>query len=174
MASFTLVTEDTMGSPELNYVTGDGIEHMSEVLLVKRELSKIGIFLEGFGTTITGVYTKPRPYGFDFDCKQPRSLLELARTKAALSEDNRDTKEGAFSAGQTHGQVFDKSALDRDCISKSPWMANATSTWIHMAMWLVRGSTIGIADWSMDIGISCRTKLPGCLVHLALKARSGR
>jgi hypothetical protein len=95
-----------MGSPELNYVTGDGIEHRHEVVVVKQELAKIGIFLEGFDITVTGVYTKPRPYGFDFDCRKPRELLALAREKAALSPDNPDTREGGFSAGQTHGQGF--------------------------------------------------------------------
>jgi hypothetical protein len=90
-----------MGSPELNYVTGDGIEHRHEVVVVKQELAKIGIFLEGFDITVTGVYTKPRPYGFDFDCRKPRELLALAREKAALSPDNPDTREGGFSAGPT-------------------------------------------------------------------------
>jgi hypothetical protein len=95
-----------MGQNELDYVTGPGIEGRQEVAVVKRELGKIGIFLEGFGITITGVYIKPRPFGFDFDCKKPQALLALARSKAALSEDNRDTIEGAFSAGQTHGEGF--------------------------------------------------------------------
>jgi hypothetical protein len=92
--------------PELNYVTDGDLDHMHEVLFVKRELSKIGIFLEGFGIQITGVYTKPRPFGFDFDCKKPRELLALARNKAALNEDKSDTREGSFSAGQTHGTGF--------------------------------------------------------------------
>jgi hypothetical protein len=95
-----------MGIPELNYVTGDGIEHRHEVLVVKQELAKIGIFLEGFDIKITGVYTRPRPYGFDFDCNMPRSLLELVRGKAALSPDDRDTKGGKFSAWATHGEGF--------------------------------------------------------------------
>ena len=38
--------------------------------------------------------------------KKPQALLALARSKAALSEDNTDTAEGAFSAGQTHGEGF--------------------------------------------------------------------
>jgi hypothetical protein len=92
-----------MGSPELNYVTGEGIEHRHEVLAVKQELAKIGIFLEGFDIKITGVYTKPRPYGFDFDCNKPKSLLDLVRGKAALNEDKDDTLEGRVSAGQTNG-----------------------------------------------------------------------
>ena len=50
-----------MGQEELGYITGDGIETRHEVTAVKRELGKIGIFLEGFGITVTGVYTKPRP-----------------------------------------------------------------------------------------------------------------
>ena len=95
-----------MGSPQLNYITGEGLEHRHEVLVVKRELAKIGIFLEGFDIKITGVYTKPRPYGFDFDCKKPKSLLELARAKTALNEDKDTTAEGRFSAGQTHGTGF--------------------------------------------------------------------
>lgn len=92
-----------MANDELNYLTGPGIEKRHEVTVVKKELAKIGIFLEGFGITITGVYTKPRPFGFDFDCKKPKALLELARSKTALSEDNRDTIEGSIAAGQTHG-----------------------------------------------------------------------
>jgi len=91
---------------ELNYVTTGDLDHMHEVLTVKRELSKIGIFLEGFEITIIGVFTKPRPFGFDFTCKRPRALLELAGHKAALAEDDTDTTEGAFSAGQTHGTGF--------------------------------------------------------------------
>ena len=35
--------------PELNYVDKGDLDRMHEVLFVKRELSKIGIFLEGFG-----------------------------------------------------------------------------------------------------------------------------
>src|SRR5262245_55555873 len=92
--------------PELSFVTDGDLDRMHEVLLVKRELSKIGIFLEGFGTKVIGVYTKPRPVGFDFECKRPRELLALARQKAALNEDKTDTLEGAFSAGQTHGTGF--------------------------------------------------------------------
>ena len=95
-----------MSTPEMGYITGDGIETWHEVLAVKRELSKIGIFLEGFDIKITGVYTEPRPFGFDFDCKKPRALLELARSKAALKEDNRDTIEGSIAAAQTHGAGF--------------------------------------------------------------------
>ena len=93
--------------PELNYVTTGNLDHMQEVLLVKQELAKIGIFLEGFDIKITGVYTKPRPYGFEFDCKRPRDLLVLARGKAAvLNEDKDDTLEGAVSGEQTHGTGF--------------------------------------------------------------------
>jgi hypothetical protein len=95
-----------MGSPQLNYITGEGLEHRHEVLVVKRELAKIGIFLEGFGLSITGVYTKPRPYGFDFDCAKPKDLLELARVKSALNEDKDDTVEGKVSGGATHGVGF--------------------------------------------------------------------
>ena len=67
-----------MGQNEIDYLTGPGIEGRHEVAVVKRELGKIGIFLEGFGITITGVYIKPRPFGFDFDCKKPQALLALA------------------------------------------------------------------------------------------------
>jgi hypothetical protein len=88
----------------LYILTGDGIETRPEVAIVKRELRKFGIFLEGFGIKITAVYIKPRPYGFDFYCANPQGLLALARKVAALSEDNRDTVEGRISAGQTHGE----------------------------------------------------------------------
>jgi len=92
---------------ELHYVTTGDLDHMHEVLIVKRELGKIGIFLEGFGLLITGVYTKPRPFGFDFYCDQPEKLLALARTKAAvLNEDKMNTREGSFSSGETHGTGF--------------------------------------------------------------------
>jgi hypothetical protein len=49
----------------MDYLTGEGIESRPEVSIVKRELSKIGIFLEGFCIKITGVYIKPRPIGFE-------------------------------------------------------------------------------------------------------------
>jgi hypothetical protein len=91
---------------ELNYVTSGDLDDMHEVLLVKHALGKLGIFLEGFDIKITGVYTKPRPYGFDFDCKRPQELLALARRKAALNEDKDNTRGGRFSAGQTHGAGF--------------------------------------------------------------------
>jgi len=123
-----------VADPELGYLTGDGIELRHEVAVVKRELLKIGIFLDGFDIKITGVYVKPRPFGFDFDCGKPRELLELARSKAALNEDNRDTTEGSFSAGQTHGEAFDKSARDLGSILKLQWTGNATSTSTRMAM----------------------------------------
>ena len=92
--------------PELNYVTDGDLDHMHEVLLVKQALSKVGIFLEGFNIKITGVFTKPRPFGFDFDCKRPRELLAFVRGKSAFSEDKTETRGGAFSAGQTHGAGF--------------------------------------------------------------------
>jgi hypothetical protein len=77
------------------------------VLLVKEALRKLGIFLEGFDIKITGVYTKPRPYGFDFDCKRPQELLALARgAKATLNEDKSETWGGSFSAAATHGDGF--------------------------------------------------------------------
>ena len=96
-----------MGQNEIDYLTGPGIEGRHEVAVVKRELGKIGIFLEGFGITITGVYIKPRPFGFDFDCKKPQALLALARSKAAvLNPDDTDTLEGKVSALQTHGEGF--------------------------------------------------------------------
>src|SRR5262245_52324770 len=103
---------------ELNYVDKGDLDRIHEVLLVKRELSKIGIFLEGFGTKIIGVYTKPRPVGFDFECTRPQELLAAARQKAALNEDKTDTLEGAVSAGQTHGTGFRQIGSGPDCISK--------------------------------------------------------
>ncbi len=91
----------------LNYVTTGDLDHMQEVLTVKQRLSKLGIFLEGFGIKITGVYTRPRPYGFDFDCLKPRELLALAASKApVLNEDKDDTLGGRFSSGATHGTGF--------------------------------------------------------------------
>lgn len=95
-----------MSIKPLNYVTGPGIENRYEVAAVKRELAKIGIFLEGFGIRIIGVYTKPRPYGFDFHCDKPEALLALARSKAAFAEDDTHTAEGSFMAGETHGAGF--------------------------------------------------------------------
>jgi hypothetical protein len=95
----------------LNYVTTGDLDHMHEVLLVKQRLSRIGIFLEGFGIKITGVYTRPRPYGFDFDCQKPRELLDLAGNKAkgnkaVLNKDDDTTAGGRFSSGATHGTGF--------------------------------------------------------------------
>jgi hypothetical protein len=99
-----------MADPALGYLTGPDIEKRPEVGIVKHELGKLGIFLEGFGVTITGVYIKPRPFGFDFDCKKPRSLLQLVRSKAKpggpLNEDNTNTLEGKVAGGQTHGAGF--------------------------------------------------------------------
>src|SRR5438093_8063674 len=95
-----------MGQNEIDYLTGPGIEGRHEVAVVKRELGKIGIFLEVFDITITGVYIKPRPFGFDFDCKRPKALLALAQSKAALNEDDTETIEGKIAAGQTHGTGF--------------------------------------------------------------------
>jgi hypothetical protein len=92
------------------HLTGPGIENRPEIAIVKRELQKLGIFLDGFGVTITAVYTKPRPFGFDFDCKQPRSLLHLVRLRAQpggpLNEDKPDTLEGRVAGGDTHGVGF--------------------------------------------------------------------
>src|SRR5690348_4147759 len=101
----------TVTPPPLNYVTIGDLDHMHEVLLVKQRLSKIGIFLEGFGIKITGVYTRPRPYGFDFDCQKPRELLALAGSKAkgntaVLNEDKDTTRGGRFSSAATHGTGF--------------------------------------------------------------------
>jgi hypothetical protein len=89
-----------MGKPDL---TGPDIENREEVRDVKRALGKIGIFLEGYGISITGVYVRPRPYGFDFDCAEPEKLLATARKTTSLSEDKLNTREGSFSAGQTVG-----------------------------------------------------------------------
>ena len=91
-----------MGSPP-NSVTDNPLDHQHEVLVVKRELSKIGIFLEGFGINITRVYSKPRPYGFDFDCAQAVKLQELLKGKSQLNEDTKDTVEGRISSGVTNG-----------------------------------------------------------------------
>jgi hypothetical protein len=92
-----------MSNPELGKLTGAGIERRYEVSVVKNQLAKIHIFLEGFSITITAVYIKPRPIGFDFDCIRPASLLTLVRSKAALYEDNTDTLEGEIMAGATPG-----------------------------------------------------------------------
>ena len=93
-------------SGELNYLTGPGIETRHEVIAVKAALGKKGIFLEGFGITVTGVYLKPRPYGFTFNCQKHEALLALMKAKAAFNHDDRSTPEGAFSAGDTHGDGF--------------------------------------------------------------------
>src|SRR5271166_5116 len=92
----------------MDYLTGEGIELRPEVFMVKRELSNIGIFLDGYGVKITGVYIKPRPFGFDFTCEKPRELLALARRKAAElnNEDERDTDAGWVSTLATHGEGF--------------------------------------------------------------------
>jgi hypothetical protein len=95
--------------PDPYYLTGDGIENRPEVSAVKRELQKINIFLDGFGVKITGVYIKPRPFGFDFTCEKPRELLALARRKAdTLNEDNQDSAVGRTAAWATGGEGFRK------------------------------------------------------------------
>lgn len=88
------------------YFTGEGIEHRREVLDVKAALRKVGIFLEGFKIRITGVYARPRPIGFDFDCADPAGLRALAQSRSALGEDNQDTLEGKFVASQADGDSF--------------------------------------------------------------------
>ena len=102
--------KSTMADPAFGYLTGPDIEKRPEVSIVEHELGKLGIFLEGSGVTITGVYIKPRPFGFDFYCKKPVSLLQLVRSKAKfgglLNEDDTDTLEGKVAGGKTHGTGF--------------------------------------------------------------------
>src|SRR4051812_1517402 len=88
------------------YFVGDGIEKRPEVRQVKNALFKMKIFLEGFGLTITGVYARPRPVGFDFICGNPNGLRELARSRSVLGEDNTDTADGKFVALMTDGNSF--------------------------------------------------------------------
>jgi hypothetical protein len=93
-------------SEELDRITGPGIENRPEVIAVKAALGKKGIFLEGFGITVTAVYLRPRPYGFDFRCDNPEGLIAMMKAKSAFNKDDESTLEGAFSAGDTHGQGF--------------------------------------------------------------------
>jgi hypothetical protein len=89
-----------MSQPDL---TGPDLDSRPEVGEVKRALVKMGIDLDGFDITVTGVYLKPRPYGFDFHCPDPESLLSAARNVTGLNEDKRYTFEGKVSAGDTVG-----------------------------------------------------------------------
>lgn len=89
-----------------NYWIGDGIEGRREVILVKRALAKIGIFLEGFDVRITGVMSRPRPMGFDFICGKSSELLALAKSKRSLGHDNRSRLDERFVASQAKGESF--------------------------------------------------------------------
>jgi hypothetical protein len=91
---------------------------------VLRVLSKINISLLSFDITVTDVYMRPRPYGFDFRCKKVSELLTLVKgmsvkqlaksatdfetdkTNPVFNEDRGDSVEGTISAGVTKGHGF--------------------------------------------------------------------
>jgi hypothetical protein len=91
---------------EMGRITGPNIEHRPEVLEVKEALRKVGLDLECFDITITAVYIKPRPYGFDFICRRHEELQGRVEKLAAFHHDDKSTPGGAFSAGDTHGEGF--------------------------------------------------------------------
>jgi hypothetical protein len=88
-----------------------------------RALNKAEIPLRDFDITITGVYTKPRPYGFDFTCRNVEGLLAKMQAvsvrrlpqgptdfstapEPTFNEDRGDSLEGKISAGDTKGRGF--------------------------------------------------------------------
>ena len=90
-----------------HFYVGEGIENLREVIDVKIALRKLGIFLEGFGISITGVYVRSGPIiGFEFVCEHPQKLLHLVRSLGAPGEDNKETAQGRFAAGATDGYSF--------------------------------------------------------------------
>ena len=81
-------------------------EHYPEVKRVKRALAMIDIVLDQFGVEITRVTKRPRPIGFDFNCRHPDLLKKKATETAALSQDNRNTRVGRLVASQSAGDSF--------------------------------------------------------------------
>ena len=95
-----------MPQPDPTRLAGPGIERRPEVGEVLAALHKLGIDLDRFGFIVTAVYLRPRPYGFDFDCRLPRQLLEFVKQLATFKEDDTDTAMGRFMAKDTHGTGF--------------------------------------------------------------------
>jgi hypothetical protein len=100
------------------------LEMLRPVGDVLRALSRLGIPLRDYDVTITGVFMRPRPYGFNFRCKKvadllarvkalatrqlPRSATDFGtyNTDPPFNKDRVDTPEGSFSAGETKGTGF--------------------------------------------------------------------
>jgi hypothetical protein len=110
---------------ELNHFVGpeSALMMLKPVDEVMRALNQAGIPLRDFDITITGVYTKPRPYGFDFDCRNVTGLLTKMQAISTrqlpkgpddfstpadptFNEDRGDSVEGKISAGDTKGKGF--------------------------------------------------------------------
>ena len=117
------------------------------------------------------MYTKPRPFGLEFDCKRPRELFALARSRV-LNEDEDDTAEGEFSAGQTQGTGFREIGSGPRLHLELAMEASSMSTSIHMDTWSVPGSTTGIGGLEHGYWDLLSDKAPGCLALLAISDRS--
>jgi hypothetical protein len=99
------------------------LEMLRPVHEVLGALDRLGIALRDYDITITGVFMKPRPYGFNFRCGKvtellarmkglatrqlPQSATDFSTSQAPIfNEDRGDTLEGSFSAGETKGTGF--------------------------------------------------------------------
>jgi hypothetical protein len=94
------------GDGTFNFYTGEHMLLREEPAHVKSALRKIGIDLNDFDITITGIYARPRPIGFDFHCSEPDALLGLATMNSELRQDDRSTVSGKFVALMAKGDSF--------------------------------------------------------------------
>ena len=93
---------------EANFFVGpsDQLEHLREVITVKKKLAEKGINLDSSTVKIRGVFKRPRPIGFKFDCANPTALQALVNNKPEFAPDDRTTVLGHFAGSQSNGESF--------------------------------------------------------------------
>lgn len=96
------------GDGTFHYYTGENMVSREEPVIVKNKLREIGIELNNFAITITGVHVRPRPIGFDFYCNkaQAQTLFKLASQNESLRIDDKSTTSGKFVSYMSDGSSF--------------------------------------------------------------------
>jgi len=94
------------GDGTFQHFTGEHMILRQEPAIVKAAVRKLGLELNEFKLRITGIYSRPRPIGFDFYCDDSQALLKAAKGIGKLREDDRATISGKFVAFLSHGHSF--------------------------------------------------------------------
>ncbi|NNE66210.1 MAG: hypothetical protein HKN33_06555 [Pyrinomonadaceae bacterium] len=94
------------GDGTFSFYTGENMLLRGEPGIVKQALRDIGLEINDFDITVTGIYARPRPIGFDFYSTKTDELIKVAEANEKFNKDDRKKLSGKFVAMMSKGESF--------------------------------------------------------------------